>query len=129
MPEKFYEELKKGIFENGLEAIEDFLGYEIDPEEDKDTTDSRMDEVLDQMPDDVAMDFYRKYCGMKTLDVTIQCMATYCSSIQVPAFMSRDEAIAYAKEHLDEASLGTLDYVPDSDELDEENCDFSQEED
>lgn len=46
------EALKQALFMEGLEAIEDFLGYEINPEEDKDVTDLRMDEVLDQMPDE-----------------------------------------------------------------------------
>ena len=46
------------------------------------------------------------------------------SSIDVPDEMGIDEAIEYAKAHLDEAPLGTLEYVRDSDILDEENCDF-----
>ena len=44
--------------------------------------------------------------------------------IDVPDEMGIDEAIEYAKAHLDEAPLGTLEYVRDSDILDEENCDF-----
>lgn len=55
------EALKKALFMEGLEAIEDFLGYEINPEEDKDVTDLRMDEVLDQMPDEEFEAFYNKY--------------------------------------------------------------------
>ena len=58
---------------------------------------------------------------MKKLNLTIQCMAVYNSSIDE---MGIDEAIEYAKAHLDEAPLGTLEYVRDSDMLDEENCDF-----
>ena len=61
---------------------------------------------------------------MKKLNLTIQCMAVYNSSIDVPDEMEIDEAIEYAKVHLDEAPLGTLEYVRDSDILDEENCDF-----
>lgn len=61
---------------------------------------------------------------MKKLNLTIQCMAVYNSSIDVPDEMEIDEAIEYAKAHLDEAPLGTLEYVRDSDILDEENCDF-----
>lgn len=55
------EALKRALFMEGLEAIEDFLGYEINPEEDKDVTDLRMDEVLDQMPDEEFETFYNKY--------------------------------------------------------------------
>lgn len=55
------EALKQALFMEGLEAIEDFLGYEINPEEDKDVTDLRMDEVLDQMPDEKFEAFYNKY--------------------------------------------------------------------
>lgn len=61
---------------------------------------------------------------MKKLNLTIQCMAVYNSSIDVPDEMEIDEAIEFAKAHLDEAPLGTLEYVRDSDILDEENCDF-----
>lgn len=55
------EALKRALFMEGLEAIEDFLGYEINPEEDKDVIDLRMDEVLDQMPDEEFETFYNKY--------------------------------------------------------------------
>lgn len=55
------EALKQALFMEGLEAIEDFLGYEINSEEDKDVTDLRMDEVLDQMPDEEFETFYNKY--------------------------------------------------------------------
>lgn len=61
------EKLKHEIFMNGIEAIEDFLGYEIDPEEDKDTIDSRMNKVLVQMPKEDIMAFYRKYCHLNII--------------------------------------------------------------
>lgn len=60
----------------------------------------------------------------KRLNVTINCQAVYNSAIQVPADMSLDEAIAYAKEHLQDIPLTTLEYVKFSDELDEDNCSF-----
>ena len=66
---------------------------------------------------------------MKTLNVTVQCMAVYNSSIEVPDDMTFEEAIEYAKNHLNEIPLGELEYVDDSDVLDEENCDFEEEED
>ena len=65
---------------------------------------------------------------MKRLNVTVECMAVYNSSIEVPEEMTFEEAIEYAKNHLDEIPLGELEYVSDSDTLDEENCDFADEE-
>ena len=41
----------------------------------------------------------------KTLNVTCSCMATYNSSIEVPADMSLEDAIEYAKEHIDEIDI------------------------
>lgn len=63
---------------------------------------------------------------MKRLNVTIQCMAVYNSSIEVPEEMTLEEAIEYAKNHLNEIPLEELEYVDDSDILDEDNCDFEE---
>ena len=63
---------------------------------------------------------------MKRLNVTVQCMAVYNSSIEVPDNMTLEEAIEYAKKHLAEIPCGELEYISDSDELDEENCDFEE---
>lgn len=60
--EEMYEELKHELFMNGVEAIDDLLGYEHNVEEDNDVTESRMDEVLEQMPNDIFLEFYNKYC-------------------------------------------------------------------
>lgn len=61
---------------------------------------------------------------MRRLYVTVQCMAVYCSGIDVPDELPLDEAVAYAKEHINEIPLGELKYISDSDILDEDNCDF-----
>lgn len=61
---------------------------------------------------------------MKKLNVTVQCMAVYNSTIEVPEDMSLEDALDYAEAHLDEIPLGALEYVRDSDQLDRENCDF-----
>lgn len=53
-------------------------------------------------------------------------MAVYNSSIEVPDGMALEEAVDYAKDHLDEIPCGELEYISDSDELDEENCDFEE---
>lgn len=62
---------------------------------------------------------------MKRLAVTVNCMAVYNSFIDVPDGMNIEEAIKYAKEHLSNIPIiNELEYVSDSDELDEENCEF-----
>lgn len=62
MTEKMYEELINAVWDNGVEAIDDLLGYEHDVEEDSDVTEYRMNEALNQMPEEEAMAFYKKYC-------------------------------------------------------------------
>ena len=54
--------MKKAVWMEGVEAIDDLLGYEHHIEEDKDVTDSRMDMALDQTPLEEALRFYNKYC-------------------------------------------------------------------
>lgn len=63
---------------------------------------------------------------MKKLNVAVQCMAVYNSSIDVPDDMTLEEAIEYAKKHLSKIPCGELEYISDSDVLDEENCDFEE---
>ena len=63
---------------------------------------------------------------MKTLNVKVWCTCSYKGYIEVPDEMTLEEAIDYAKEHLDDIPLGRLIYVPDSDELDEEMCEFEE---
>lgn len=62
----------------------------------------------------------------KRLNVTVQCMVVYNSGIDVPEHMSLEEAIEYAKAHINEINIGELEYVGDSDVFDEENCDFEE---
>ena len=62
---------------------------------------------------------------MKILNVTIVCHAYYNSYIEVPDDMTFDEAIEYAKEHIEDIPINSpLEYVSGSDELDVDNCDF-----
>jgi len=64
---------------------------------------------------------------MKRLDITVNCMAVYNSFIDVPDDMDIDEAIKYAKEHLSDVPIPEgLEWVHDSDVLDEENCEFEK---
>lgn len=61
---------------------------------------------------------------MKKLNLTINCQGVYNSSIMVPDEMNFDEAMAYARAHLDEIHMGPVEYIKGSDTLDEDNCDF-----
>ena len=61
---------------------------------------------------------------MKKLNVKVWCTCGYNSSINVPDHMTLDEAIEYAKDHLSDIPLGKLNYIPESDELNEEMCEF-----
>ena len=44
-----------------MDAIQDFLGYELNTYEEKDVLDKRLDLVYEQMPDDILGTFYEKY--------------------------------------------------------------------
>ena len=61
----------------------------------------------------------------KTLNVCVTCKAYYHSSIEVPKDMNFEEALAYAREHLDELEVDELEYEGE-DELDEDNCEFDE---
>ena len=61
MTEEMYEELKKRLFDNGVNAIEDFLGKELDYNTDEDMNEA-LDEIMDQMPEEELLEYYNKYC-------------------------------------------------------------------
>lgn len=62
---------------------------------------------------------------MKRLHLTVFVTSVGDTGIWVPDDMSLDEALQYAREHLNEVSLpGNLDPDRGSMSLDEENCDF-----
>ena len=63
---------------------------------------------------------------MKRLNVTCFCTAIYNSSIEVPDNMIIEEALEYAKKHINKIPIGELKYVSDSDRLDEDNCNFEE---
>lgn len=65
---------------------------------------------------------------MKKLNVAVCCLATYNTVIDVPDEMGIEEAIQYAKENIREIPTGELNYISDSDEVDEENTYFVEEE-
>lgn len=62
---------------------------------------------------------------MKTLKVGIFCQGYYRSEVEVPENYDLNQAIEYAKEHINEIPiLSEIEYVSDSDEVDKENCEF-----
>lgn len=58
---------------------------------------------------------------------TVQCMATYEASMDVPAGLQGDALADYIKGHLDSVGAEGLSYVPDSDSLDEESITDAEE--
>ena len=56
-----FEELKSALFDWGYDYIEEFLGYEIDYDWEKDTLDNLMDEAYQQMPEEELEVFYEKF--------------------------------------------------------------------
>lgn len=63
----------------------------------------------------------------KKFNVMCICMACYNSSIEVPADYTFEQAVEYAKDHIDEIPIDSdLEYISDTDELDEENCSFEE---
>ena len=57
-----WEILKRELFMNGAEALEDFIGTELDKNLEKDSIEKLLDEISDQMPDEELFQFYSKYC-------------------------------------------------------------------
>ena len=56
-----WEKLKQELFNEGHAAIEDFLGQKIDPLEEKDVTENRLDQTYNQLRDDWLEIWFRKY--------------------------------------------------------------------
>lgn len=90
-----------------------------------DTLDAVIDEMERRISNSVPELSLMK--AKKKLNVVCTCMSYYTSSIEVPADYTLEQAIAYAKEHIDEIPIESdLEYIGDSDELDEEHCEFEQ---
>ena len=62
LTEEMMEELKRSIFEAGVDAMEEFLGHALTFPTDEEMM-AAMDEVLNQMPVEEQLKFYRKYFG------------------------------------------------------------------
>jgi divalent metal cation (Fe/Co/Zn/Cd) transporter len=65
---------------------------------------------------------------MKRLHITLVYSVVGDTHLDVPDELSVEEAIEYAKEHMDYVRLPyNAEYIEDSEVLDEENCDFEDE--
>lgn len=62
--EKMYEQIKRGVFDAGVDAIEELLGCELEFETDEEMVEA-MDDALGRMPKETVMEFYNKYCVKK----------------------------------------------------------------
>lgn len=59
--DKRFEELKTELFMYGIDDIEDFLGFNVPDNTEKDTLDNMIDEIGMQMPKDKLEEYYNKY--------------------------------------------------------------------
>lgn len=64
MTEKMYKELKTAVLKNGVDAIDNLLGYKHDVNESLDIIEEHITEVLNQIPEDIALEFFYKYCSV-----------------------------------------------------------------
>ena len=61
--DKRFEDLKRAIFNMGLDYVDEFLGYQVDVADySKDELDNMMDEAYQQMTEDKLDEFYEKFC-------------------------------------------------------------------
>lgn len=58
---EMWERLKRELFMNGREGLEDFLGFELPDDYDKDTVENQLEDIGAQMPDEEQVAFYLKY--------------------------------------------------------------------
>ena len=72
-----------------------------------------------------AVEWLKQHTAMKVLEVSIIARAVYNSYINVPVGMSKEEAVAYAKDHLDEISVGDLKWLNNIEVVDD-NCKFKE---
>lgn len=61
LTDEMWERLKRELFMNSREALEDFLGFELPDDYDKDTVEGQLEDVGAQMPDEEQVLFYVKY--------------------------------------------------------------------
>lgn len=137
MNNKKYEELKRAIYDEGVNAIEDLLGYALEFGTDEELS-KAMDDVLDQMPEDIALKFYNKYCK-KTKRLHISMAYTFVgdTGIDIPVSLlegkSEEEklqiAYEYAQENIDRIPVAdNAEYIANSDSFELEDISFEKQE-
>lgn len=61
LTDTMWEELKKELFINGTDALNDFLGFTLPENTEKDTIENELNEIKSQMPNEIQIEFYIKY--------------------------------------------------------------------
>lgn len=104
MNDKMYEELKRALFMRGIKTIEDVLGYEIDAEEEPDTTDNRLDAALGEATEEEITELYNKYCLKRTEENTMKWTEI------ITRFTDESEGILYVDGYMtdDQDEEGTV---------------------
>ena len=95
-----WEELKQELFMNGTDAINNFLGFTIPENTEKDTIENELDEIKSQMPDDVLIKFYIKYVPNNSYVNDTGSMATITKEM--------NQYVAYIKPNSDK--IGPFDF-------------------
>lgn len=95
-----WEELKRELFMHGTNALEDFLGFSISDNDDKDTIENKLEDISSQMPDDIMAKFYIKYVPNNTFVNDAGSIATITKEM--------NQYIAYVEP--DSAKIGPFDF-------------------
>jgi hypothetical protein len=70
--------VKKALYANGTEALEDFLGFDLNECYDEKVVEEQLEDIAAQMPDDIQVEFYRKYVPNDTYVNDDGDIATIC---------------------------------------------------
>lgn len=122
--DKQFNKLKRELFAQGQEAIEDFLGFDLSGLEEKDAIESAMDNVYAQMPDDV-FDKYIEQYNIQEYTVAFAVDARYYANVYATSAKDAKEEGTYAYQEADIGELENIDakYVhtesPDGNIIDE----------
>ena len=105
LTDAMWEELKRELFMSGREGLEDFLGFDLPDDYDKDVVENQLEDIGAQMPDEEQVAFYLKYVPNNTYVNDDGQIATICkeqnqyvayvepSSNKVGPFDFRDEIV------------------------------------
>lgn len=129
-----YDTIKKEIWMNGAEAIDEILGDERNLDEDPDVTDARLDSVLMNLTDDEALVIFKKYLGStKRLHISMAYTFVGDTGIDIPKDLLEGKseedqlkiAYEYAQDHIDNIPVArNAEYILHSDSFELEDIDF-----